>query len=231
MTTLYETELKQAKDGTFYRWVGEDEKGTKQNFRLGRDKPEAKRRLRLILALYETQAHAAEFDGGSWVAQFLTAAKKIAKGKQAVLPRLSLRVNDTDSVQESAETYAKTLAYLNMDGEVFQPERSDDLTDALRAVEADQRRKRVYRLWRREGLKVPQIRRKRRRPGTSGNSRICRRAKRPNDVWPWDFVFDRTSNGRQLKWLSIVDEFTRDAFACQWEGDSQVWMSSMKRCC
>lgn len=71
-------------------------------------------------------------------------------------------------------------------------------------------RKRVYRLWRREGLKVPQTCRKRRRLGTSGNSCIRRRAKRPNDVWAWDFVFDRTSNGRQLKWLSIVDEFTRE---------------------
>ncbi|WP_417387503.1 tyrosine-type recombinase/integrase [Gimesia sp.] len=145
MTTIYDTELKQAKDGTFYRWVGEDEKGTKQNFRLGRDKAEAKRRLRLILALFETQAQAAEFYGGSWVAEFLSAAKKIAKGKKAVLPRLSLRVNETDAVQESSETYAKTLAYLNMDGELFQPEASEDFTDALRAVEADQRRNRLIR--------------------------------------------------------------------------------------
>ncbi|MEQ9409172.1 MAG: helix-turn-helix domain-containing protein [Fuerstiella sp.] len=145
MATIYDTELKQAKDGTFYRWIGEDEKGTKQNFRLGRDKAEAKRRLRLILALFETQAQAAEFYGGSWVAEFLSAAKKIAKGKTATLPRLSLRVNESDAVQESAETYAKTLAYLNMDGEVFQPEASDDFTEAVRAIEADQRRNRLIR--------------------------------------------------------------------------------------
>ena len=84
------------------------------------------------------------------------------------------------------------------------------IAGALRAEGWLVNRKRVYRLWRREGLKVPQIRRKRRRLGTSGNSCVRRRAERPNDVWAWDFVFDRTSNGRQLKWLSIVDEFTRE---------------------
>ena len=84
------------------------------------------------------------------------------------------------------------------------------ITGALRTEGWLVNRKRVYRLWRREGLKVPQIRRKRRRLGTSGNSCVRRRAERPNDVWAWDFVFDRTSNGLQLKWLSIVDEFTRE---------------------
>jgi len=60
-------------------------------------------------------------------------------------------------------------------------------------------RKRVYRLWRREGLNVPQERPRRR----------CR-AERPNDVSAWDFVFDHTSSGRQLKLLSIAEEFTRE---------------------
>lgn len=84
------------------------------------------------------------------------------------------------------------------------------ITGALRAEGWRVNRKRVYRLWRREGLKVPQIRRKRRRLGTSANSCDRRRAECPNDVWAWDFVFDYTENGRQLKWLSIVDEFTRE---------------------
>lgn len=69
---------------------------------------------------------------------------------------------------------------------------------------------RICRLWRREGLKVPQKRRKRRRLGTSDNSCFRIRATRPNDVWCWDFVFDRTTGGSSLKWLSIVDEFTRE---------------------
>jgi transposase InsO family protein len=62
-------------------------------------------------------------------------------------------------------------------------------------------------------LKVPQKRRKRRRLGTSGNSCDRRKAERINDVWCWDFVFDRTASGATLKWLSIVDEHTRECLA------------------
>jgi putative transposase len=72
---------------------------------------------------------------------------------------------------------------------------------------------RVFRLWHREGLKVPQKRRKRRRLGTSDNACHRRRAERRDDVWCWDFVFDRTTTGSQLKWLSIVDEYTRECLA------------------
>jgi transposase InsO family protein len=74
-------------------------------------------------------------------------------------------------------------------------------------------RKRVYRLWRREGLKVPQKKRKRRRLGKSENACSRRRAERVNHVWAWDFVFDRTPSGSPLKWLSIVDEYTRECLA------------------
>ena len=69
---------------------------------------------------------------------------------------------------------------------------------------------RIYRLWRREGLTVPQKRRKRRHLGTSDNSCQHRRAEHKNHTWAWDFVFDRTVTGSQLKWLSIIDEFTRE---------------------
>ena len=71
-------------------------------------------------------------------------------------------------------------------------------------------RKRVYRLWRREGLKVPQKQRKRRRLGKSENGCHRRRALHKDHVWCWDFVFDRTESGSPLKWLSIVDEYTRE---------------------
>lgn len=73
--------------------------------------------------------------------------------------------------------------------------------------------KRIYRLWRREGLKVPKKKRKRRRLGTSENACHRRRAERPNHVWCWDFIFDQTAAGSQLKWLSIEDEFTRESLA------------------
>ena len=74
-------------------------------------------------------------------------------------------------------------------------------------------RKRVYRLWRREGLKVPRKQRKKRRMGTSANSCQRERSERKNQVWAWDFVHDRTSDGRTLKWLTIVDEYTRECLA------------------
>ncbi len=72
---------------------------------------------------------------------------------------------------------------------------------------------RVYRLWRREGLKVPRKRRKRRGLGSSVNGCVQHRAERPDDVWCWDFVFDRTTAGSPLKWLSIIDEHTRECLA------------------
>lgn len=73
--------------------------------------------------------------------------------------------------------------------------------------------KRIYRLWRREGLKVPRRTRKRRGLGTSANACHVRRAEHQDHVWTWDFVFDRTSSGTTLKWLSIVDEYTRECLA------------------
>lgn len=72
---------------------------------------------------------------------------------------------------------------------------------------------RVYRLWCREGLKVPQKRRKRRRLGMSENGCVQRRAEHKDHVWCWDFVFDRTTQGSVLKCLSIVDEHTRECLA------------------
>ena len=72
---------------------------------------------------------------------------------------------------------------------------------------------RVYRLWRREGLKVPQKKRKKRRLGRSANGCVHRRAEHKDHVWAWDFAFDHTTSGSQLKWLSIVDEHTRECLA------------------
>jgi transposase InsO family protein len=72
---------------------------------------------------------------------------------------------------------------------------------------------RVLRLWRREGLKVPQKRRKKRHLGASDRACHVERAEHQNHVWCWDFVFDRTQAGSPLKWLSIVDEHTRECLA------------------
>jgi putative transposase len=76
-------------------------------------------------------------------------------------------------------------------------------------------RKRIYRLWRAEGLKVPRKQRKRRYLGQSANGCARRRAERKDHVWAWDFVHDRTHEGRRLKWLSIIDEHTRECLALE----------------
>jgi putative transposase len=75
--------------------------------------------------------------------------------------------------------------------------------------------KRIYRLWVREGLKVPQKQRKKRRLGQSANSCIRRKAEHKDHVWTWDFLHDRTTGGRPLKWLSIIDEYTRECLALE----------------
>ena len=77
--------------------------------------------------------------------------------------------------------------------------------------------KRVHRLWRREGLKVPQIRRRRRRLGQSENGCARRRAERPDHVWSYDFIHDQTADGRGLKILPVVDEYTRECLTIEVE--------------
>ncbi|TWU00477.1 hypothetical protein Pla108_14280 [Botrimarina colliarenosi] len=62
---------------------------------------------------------------------------------------------------------------------------------------------------RKEGLKVPPKKRKKRRPGRKENGCVRREARHKSDVWAWDFVFDRTTSGSAIKCLTIVDEFTR----------------------
>ena len=74
-------------------------------------------------------------------------------------------------------------------------------------------RKRVHRLWKEAGWQIRQKARKRRRQG-SGSDHLLR-AERPNHVWSYDFVFDRTEDGGQLKFLPVMDEYTRQALALE----------------
>lgn len=69
--------------------------------------------------------------------------------------------------------------------------------------------KRVYRLWRKEGLKVPKKKRKKRSLGHGGNACHRQRAQHTNHIWSWDFIYDRTESGQTLKWFVIIDEYTR----------------------
>lgn len=74
-------------------------------------------------------------------------------------------------------------------------------------------RKKIQRLWREEGLRVPQKRRKRQRVGTSTTPADRLAAIYPDHVWALDYQFDVTAGGRVIKLLHIVDEFTRESLS------------------
>jgi transposase InsO family protein len=73
--------------------------------------------------------------------------------------------------------------------------------------------KRIERLWRQEGLKVPQKQPKRGRLWLNDGSCVRKKAEYPNHVWSYDFVHERTHDGRPLKMLNIVDEYSRECLA------------------
>jgi len=73
--------------------------------------------------------------------------------------------------------------------------------------------KRVERIWRREGLKVPKKQPKRGRLWLQDGSCLRRRPEHKNHVWSYDFVADRTRDGRALKILTVLDEYTRECLA------------------
>ena len=73
--------------------------------------------------------------------------------------------------------------------------------------------KRVERIWRREGLKVPSKQLKKGRLWLNDGSCIQLRAERPNHVWSYDFVEDRTHDGRKYRMLNVIDEFTHECLA------------------
>ena len=73
--------------------------------------------------------------------------------------------------------------------------------------------KRVESIWRREGLKVPAKQPNRSRLWLADGSCLRLRAERPNHVWSYDFVEDRTHEGRKYRMLNIIDEFTHECLA------------------
>ncbi len=72
-------------------------------------------------------------------------------------------------------------------------------------------RKRVVRVWQKYGLQVPRLKQKRKR--LREPQPIMPKATYPNEVWTYDFVFDRDAAGRRLKLLTLMDEFTREGLA------------------
>ena len=71
----------------------------------------------------------------------------------------------------------------------------------------------VERIWRQEGLKVPRKQPKRRRLWFNDGSCIRLRPEYRNHVWSYDFVADRTSNGKAFRMLTVMDEYTRECLA------------------
>ena len=83
------------------------------------------------------------------------------------------------------------------------------LRDAGWAVGTD----RVQRIWRREGLKVPNKQRPRSRLWLNDGSCIRLRPERRNHVWSYDFVEAQTHDGRKVRLMTLIDEFTRECLA------------------
>ena len=87
------------------------------------------------------------------------------------------------------------------------------ITTMLRSEGWHVNHKRVERIWREEGLKVPQKQPRRRRLWLNRSSCIRLRAEHPNHVWSYDFVSDRTGEGRAVRMLTVIDECSRECLA------------------
>ena len=87
------------------------------------------------------------------------------------------------------------------------------ITALLRAAGWMVNAKRVERIWRREGLKVPAKQPKKGRLWLTDGSCVRLRPERANHVWSYDFVEDRTHEGRKFRMLNVVDEFTHECLA------------------
>ena len=89
------------------------------------------------------------------------------------------------------------------------------ITAKLRQAGWNVNHKRVQRIWQKEGLQVPYRRKFKKAKGDSQNSCAVRKALFPNHVWTYDFMSDQTEDGRKLKLLTILDEFTRESPAVE----------------
>jgi hypothetical protein len=104
----------------------------------------------------------------------------------------------------------------------------------LRAEGFEINRKRIERLWRAEGHRVPPQRRStgQKAIGAAGNAIWSLVAAAPNDVWSYDFVATRTENGGALRVLNVVDEYTRVCVGCRVDrsigaGDVAAFMAEL----
>jgi putative transposase len=89
------------------------------------------------------------------------------------------------------------------------------ITGKLRQEGWHVNKKRIQRLWRKEGLQVPYRRKRKKSQGSSQNSCSVKKAEYINHVWTYDFIEDRTEDGRKLKFLTVLDEWTRESVAIE----------------
>ena len=89
------------------------------------------------------------------------------------------------------------------------------ITAKLRQDNWNVNHKRVQRIWQKEGLQVPYRRKFKKAKGNSENSCAVKKAEYPNHVWTYDFMSDQTEDGRSLKLLTVLDEFTRESPAIE----------------
>jgi putative transposase len=75
--------------------------------------------------------------------------------------------------------------------------------------------KRVQRIWQKESLQVPYRRNFKKSKGSSENSCAAKKSEYPNHVWTYDFMSDQTEDGRSLKLLTVLDEFTRESLTIE----------------
>ena len=89
------------------------------------------------------------------------------------------------------------------------------ITAKLRQAGWNVNHKRVQRIWQKEGLQVPYRRKFKKARGSSENSCDVKRAEHINHVWTYDFMSDQTEAGGKLKFLTVLDEFTRESPAIE----------------
>ncbi len=87
------------------------------------------------------------------------------------------------------------------------------VTDMMRNNGTKINHKRVERIWREEGLKLPKKQTKKRRLWLNDGSCIRLRAEHRNHVWSYDFIEDKTYNGKKIRILNIIDEHTHECLA------------------
>ena len=94
------------------------------------------------------------------------------------------------------------------------------ITALLKREGYDINHKRVERIWREQGLKVPSKQPKRKRLWLNDGSCIRLRPMHKNHVWSYDFVYDQLENGKRLRWLNLIDEYTRQ---CVYSSPKHQW--------